>query len=456
MVLKSVDALIDALCKTQILSDDQLHVLTSQIAPKYSDPQDLAKHLVHIGWLTLYQAKKLISGHGAELVLGHFVVLDKLGEGGMGKVYKALQLRLNRIVALKVVRPHLLANEMALKRFHREAKAAAQLTHPNIVRLFDADQAGERHFLAMEFIEGIDLTKLVKETGPLPIGMACSFMRQAAMGLQHAHDRGLVHRDIKPSNLFVSSPSTTGKKVTGGIIKILDMGLARAMTQADDDSVLTALTQDGAVIGTPDFMSPEQGRNSSDVDARSDLYSLGCTLYYLLAAQTPFPHGTTLEKLLQHQIDPPPHINLMRPDVPEGVARLIHCLLEKDPDNRYQTGDELAKALEAWSVFDPSNQRLTASGKHPRPDIVPQALLLPMPSESEEIVEEAEREPFNFDSVMEPMPSEADSSQMDSQAESVAGLPAQNGTRWWFVFSVALATFAIGGILAVKHFAGSR
>ena len=349
MVLNSVDVLVDSLREVKLLRPECLAQLVNDIAPKFDDSQELAKHIIRLGWITLYQAKKILSGHARELILGNYVITEKIGEGGMGKVYKAKQLRLNRTVALKVIRPNLLANEIALKRFDREAKAAAQLAHPNIVRLFDADHVGDRHFLAMEFVEGTDLSKLVAESGSLPVATACSFIRQAASGLDHAHELSLVHRDIKPSNLLVTSPSKGGKTRSGGVIKILDMGLARVIGDNAEGSSLTVLTQDGTVIGTPDYMSPEQAKNSSTVDGRSDQYSLGCTFYFLLTGQSPFPVGTTLEKLLQHQIDPPVSVQLLRHDVPDEVAHIVHVLLAKRPEDRFKSAGALAAALERFS-----------------------------------------------------------------------------------------------------------
>jgi len=399
MVLSSVDFLVDALRETNLLRQEQLHQLVEELSPRIEDPQELAKHIVKLGWITLYQAKKLLAGRGSDLILGHYVISDKLGEGGMGKVYKARQLRLSRTVALKVVRPNLIVNEMALKRFQREAKAAAQLAHPNIVRLFDADQVGNRHFLAMEYVEGTDLAKLVHQQGQLPVSMASSFIRQAATGLQHAHDLGIIHRDIKPSNLLVATPNKTGKFDSAGVVKVLDMGLARVARQEDDEA--SALTQDGTVIGTPEYMSPEQAKNSSTVDARSDLYSLGCSFYYLLTGRTPFPNGTTLEKLMQHQMDPPPKIQSIRSDIPDDVARIVHNLLSKKPAERFESGSALATALDSWSVLDGKNRLLTSSGKINRPAVVPEALFVactPLPPNID---------PFNFDLLETPAPAAA-------------------------------------------------
>jgi len=348
MQLASVDLLVEALRGRPILRPEQFAELTRDHVPTHRDTQELARTLIRLRWLTVYQAKKLIAGKVDELVIGPYVVLDKLGEGGMGKVFKATQLSLGRVVALKVVRAALLKNETALKRFRREVKAVSDLNHPNIVRVFDADQIGDKHFLAMEYIAGSDLTQLVKDRGPLPVAMACSYIRQAALGLQHAHDRKMVHRDIKPSNLLVAA-DIRGQYTARNVLKILDMGLARVQNDdAAGEHLSTELTRTGTVIGTPDFMSPEQAKNSSSVDHRSDMYSLGCTFYYLLTGDVPFPHGTPLEKLLQHQMDSPRPIQLIRMEIPSEVSAIIHCLLAKRPDERFQSGGAVAHALEPW------------------------------------------------------------------------------------------------------------
>jgi eukaryotic-like serine/threonine-protein kinase len=348
MPLDTVDSLIDALRGRPILLPEQFEQLSREHGPAHSDTQKLAQTLVKLRWLTVYQAKKLIAGKGDELIVGPFVILDKLGEGGMGKVYKATQLRLGRVVALKVVRGSLLKNEIALKRFQREVRAAAQMNHPNIVRVFEADQLGDRHFLVMEHIAGMDLARMVKERGPLPIGMACSVVRQAALGLQSAHDLGFIHRDIKPSNLLIGS-DLKGQFTVRSVVKILDMGLARPqLEEAGAENLSTELTRTGTVVGTPEYMSPEQAKNSSAVDHRSDLYSLGCTFFYLLTGEPPFPTGTPLEKLLQHQMDAPRPVQMLRMEIPPEVATIVQTLLAKRPEGRFQSGAALANALEPW------------------------------------------------------------------------------------------------------------
>jgi serine/threonine-protein kinase len=347
MPLATVAELIHCIRTFRLLSPTQIEKL-GQLQGRLKDVQVVARKLVAGNWLTAYQVNQLlIHGSKAELLLGPYVILEKLGEGGMGHVYKARNWKMNRLVALKVIRKERLGKPGAIQRFYREARAAAQLSHPNVVHAFDADQVRDTHMLVMEYIDGPDLAKLVKEKGPLPVPLACEYIVQAARGLQHAHERGLVHRDIKPSNLLVTlrraggvSPPLAGEPV----VKILDMGLAR-LDEAGDDS-LSSLTQEGSVVGTPDFVSPEQSLNSRCVDIRGDLYSLGCTFYYLLAGQVPFPGGSLAEKLLKHQLQAPAPLEQFRPDVPMPVAAIVARLMAKQPEQRFQTPAELVHVLE--------------------------------------------------------------------------------------------------------------
>jgi serine/threonine protein kinase/tetratricopeptide (TPR) repeat protein len=266
-----------------------------------------------------------------------FEILEPLGEGGMGQVYKARQVRLDRIVALKVIHPDYLSNPDAVRRFHREARAAARMAHPHLVTVYDVDEVCGTHFLVMEFVDGSDLGRLVKSQGVLPGAQACEYVRQAALGLQHIHERGLVHRDIKPTNLFLTS--------NGTLIKVLDLGLARLNQSGPSDQVSAELTQPGAVMGTPAFLAPEQARDSRRVDIRSDIYSLGCTFYYLLTGRVPFPGIGLAEIVVQHQLDEPEPVEKMRPDVPNGVISVVRKMMAKKPEDRYQTPAEVAGGL---------------------------------------------------------------------------------------------------------------
>jgi Protein kinase domain len=279
-------------------------------------------------------------------LVGHprYRVLGLIGQGGMGSVYKAEHLRMGRVVALKVVQASLTADAGAVHRFEHEVKAAAQLAHPNIVAAYDADQAGRLHFLVMEYVEGESLADYLKRRGPLPVAEACDYSRQAALGLQHAFERGMVHRDVKPANLM---------RTPAGVIKILDFGLARlAQGQTSGINRVTQLTQQGVMMGTVDYMAPEQASDSRQADARSDVYSLGCTLYQLLTGRVPFPEGGPVEKVIKHAVEPPTPVAVLRPDVPPALAKAVGRMMAKEPAARFQTPAEVASVLALFTDAD--------------------------------------------------------------------------------------------------------
>jgi serine/threonine protein kinase len=342
----SVDALLDALRQYRLLGPTQLDALVHDVQGRFSQPQDLAKELLQRNWLTPYQVNQLLVGRGSELVLGPYLLLQRLGEGGAGQVFKAYHQTMSRLVALKIIRQELLNDDEVVARFRREFQVLSRLNHPNVVHAYDAGAAGTGHFLAMEYVEGTDLAKLVKQCGPLPVMQACAYVRQAALGLQHAHEKGLVHRDIKPHNLIMS--------LREGRIKVADLGLAR-LAQAATGEMTAALasgrtagtlTPPGTVMmGTADYLAPEQALEFHKADIRADIYSLGCTLWYLLVGQPPFPADTLAEKLLSHQTKEPPAIKKLRPDVPTSLASVLQRMLEKRPQDRYQTPADVAAAL---------------------------------------------------------------------------------------------------------------
>jgi serine/threonine protein kinase len=260
-------------------------------------------------------------------------IVKVLGEGGMGVVYKAEHRAMNRAVALKVIHHDLLAHPTARERFKREVHAAASLSHANIVIAYDAEEAGDTNFLIMEYIEGVNLAQLIERKGKLPVPLACHLVRQAALGLQHAHEHGLVHRDIKPGNLIVMNK---------GVLKILDFGLARFVWNAGQGEVLTRL-QD--TLGTPDFLAPEQAAEARKADGRSDIYSLGCTLYYCLAGHPPFPGGDWIQKLAAHAFQPAPTLRSLGLDLLPELDQIVARMLAKKPEDRPQTPGDVAKAL---------------------------------------------------------------------------------------------------------------
>jgi formylglycine-generating enzyme required for sulfatase activity/tRNA A-37 threonylcarbamoyl transferase component Bud32 len=261
-----------------------------------------------------------------------YEILKLLGQGGMGAVYQARHKVMDRWVALKVLNAQLVASATAIERFHREVQAAAQLHHANIVTAFDADQAGQTHFLVMEYVEGTDLARYIQANGPLPVAQACHFICQAALGLQHAHERGMVHRDIKPHNLMLTA---------GGVVKLMDFGLARL---AREGASARGLTGENVLMGTADYIAPEQAQDAHTADIRADVYSLGCTLYHLLAGRAPFAGVSVVQKLMAHTTTPAPLAELPGP-TPEGLRTVLAKMLEKDPARRYQTPGEVAQAL---------------------------------------------------------------------------------------------------------------
>jgi serine/threonine protein kinase len=328
-----------------LLGDDAL-AQAEELAGDTNKPRTLARKLIERGLLTRFQAEMILCGRTDGFILGQYRILDHLGHGGMGRVFKAEHQTMKRIVALKVLAPHLMKTQKARELFQREVRAAARLVHPNIVTAFDANQSGDRHYLVMEFVDGPNLHDFVKDRGPLPVGQVCEFTRQAAVGLQYAHEMGMVHRDIKPANLLVH-----GNPGQASTVKILDFGLARLYepitSKPENQDSLPAAEQQ--VMGTPDYLSPEQARDVHSVDIRSDLYSLGCTMYFLLTGRVPFPGGSPLDKLVRHVSDEAPMVHTVRGDVPLEVSALVARLMAKDPADRFQTPAELAQSLAAFA-----------------------------------------------------------------------------------------------------------
>jgi serine/threonine protein kinase len=370
-VIESVGSLIAAISQSRLLTPAQQVQLITDLQPEFDDPEELGQHLVERGWLTPFQLDQLLQGHTRNLVLGPYRLLEPLGGGSMGRVFKAVAPPSGRLVALKLVESDPQTDPVTVRRFRREAEAAARLSHPNIVALHDVGQQGETHYLVMEYLEGTNLEQLVQENGPLPVARACAFIRQAALGLQHAQEKGVVHRDIKPGNLVVTrlriaDDQPTIRKPQATIVKILDLGIARLDPLTDPEQAAGSLTRKGELLGTPDYIAPEQALDAHAVDTRADIYSLGCTLYFLLTARPPFVDGSLAQKLIWHQTIEPPAVEELRRDVPPELAAVVRRMMAKAPADRYPTPGEVASALKPFCVTRARRSRRRTSVPLPR------------------------------------------------------------------------------------------
>jgi len=343
MVKPSADTFLDLLRRSGLVERDQLHAVLldlqqSHPAAVLADAERLAACLVETGIVTRWQADRLLEGRYKQFFVKKYRLLDQLGKGGMSSVYLAEHVLMQRRVAIKVLPKNRVADSSYLARFHREAQAAAALDHRNIVRAYDVDNEGDIHFLVMEYVEGHDLQQLVRERGPLDYAVAAEYIRQAAEGLAHAHQAGLIHRDVKPANLLVDQKN---------VVKLLDLGLARF---TGEDRASLTVAYDENVLGTADYLAPEQAIDSHGVDGRADIYSLGCSFYYLLTGHPPFPNGTLPQRLMAHQKQQPPSITKDRPDAPPDLVEICAKMMAKKPQQRYESAVEVAQLLAEWLV----------------------------------------------------------------------------------------------------------
>ena len=339
----AISGFLQAIRKSRILSEQQFEKLEANIAHGGypTEPDELSSRLVNDGVLTQFQARQIQKGKPEGLNFGSYVILEFLGKGTTGKVYKARHRMMGRMVALKILDSRYVSSSTrSLARFQREMQLVGRLDHPNVVRAFDADRVADCHFIAMEYAAGFTLEDLLKAKGALPPADVVYYASQAADGLAHAHTRGVLHRDIKPSNLLL----TEGRK-----LKILDFGLGTLLERED---VSTALTTAGMAVGTPDYISPEQARMVK-LDGRSDLYSLGCTMYHLLSGQLPFKGESSMDCIVGRITGKAVPISEVRPGLPPRLVQSIEKLMATNPDDRYQTADEAADSLR--SMLRPKN-----------------------------------------------------------------------------------------------------
>jgi len=344
----SLEKFLSQLSDSGILTDQKLRAL-AQKKSEHQDGESLAREMIKFDYLTKYQAEQILGGKGKNLCMGQYVLLEKLGAGGMGQVYKAYHPGMERVVAIKVILAKGKIDEESVRRFEREVKAAAKLSHPNIITVYDAGNANGRHFMVMELVKGKDLNVIVQQRGGLGVSETINYIKQVAQGLAFAHENGVIHRDIKPANLLLD---------TKGNVKILDMGLAK-ISNKENEETLSMLTGTTAIMGTVDFMSPEQGTSSRNVDGRSDIYSLGATLFYLLTKKVMYEGDTAFAKVIAHNESPIPSLKAIRTDVSDSLNFIYTKMVAKQVEDRYQSMLELVQELNAIEKGSASTGNLT-------------------------------------------------------------------------------------------------
>ncbi len=375
MPIASVSDLIECLTRYRLLEPVQRDELDLVLRARFTDPRTLARELVLREWLTPYQVNHIFQGNPNDLVLGSYVLLERLTESGLGQLFKARHLHMKRTVALQVVRPELLKDPRAVERFYGEIQAVSQLSNQHLVAAYDAGPIADTHFFAMEYVEGIDLERQIQQGGPLAVDQACEYVRQTALGLQHAFERGLLHHDLRPANLLVTRNGERGARGAGEssssfdtrngpVIKVRNLGLTLIRQHTKNTRLLVGAAEDDQP--PPDYLAPERAAGGRG-DVRSELYSLGGTFYFLLTGQVPFSGGSAEEKVRRHQAETPAPVEALRPEVPPPVAALVARLLAKDPAQRLALPREVAEFLSPEPVAETAAQTLAAAPKGPSP-----------------------------------------------------------------------------------------
>jgi serine/threonine protein kinase len=352
MPATTVESLCNALVKSKLLQANDVKSLyqrwKAEAKDTASNTDRFSKWLVLRQYVTEYQATLIGRGQIDNFFLNDYKILDRIGMGRMAGIYKAIH-RLGTIVAIKVLPPSKAKDLEMFSRFQREARMSLKLKHPHVVRTFQVGECRGLNYIVMEYLEGDTLEETFKKRGKLPPVEACRLVYQALLGLHHIHEQGMVHRDLKPANLMLVPPPRPDSTLNSNV-KILDIGLGKMMFEEDMPPGIeqVQLTTDGAMLGTPEYMAPEQAKHAHTADIRADIYTLGCVLYHGLAGQSPFQDINMVRMMVRHATEAPKPLRELNPQVPDGLQQIVNFMLQKDPAQRYQTPDRAAQALQVF------------------------------------------------------------------------------------------------------------
>lgn len=368
----SVEAICSQMIKGRLLSADEVRALRQRWhAEAKGSTENLGrfcKWLVAKQYVTEHQANLLMRGKSDRFYIHQYKILERIGKGRMAGVYKAVH-QLGQVVALKILPPSKAKDPELLGRFQREARIALRLKHPNVVRTFQAGEDDGLHFIVMEYLDGETLEDVLLRRGKLPPAEAVRLIHQALLGLQHLHEQNIVHRDLKPGNLMLVPGQERGKpdNTLHATVKLMDVGLGRTLFDEPDEGYNPELTASGVVLGSPDYMAPEQAREARAADIRSDIYSLGCTLYHALAGQPPFPDSNLVRKMVKHATEAPTPVRQFNRDVPDGLQQILDWMMAKDPAQRYPTPERAAQALQVFLAAGAEPSRSPEADPEMRP-----------------------------------------------------------------------------------------
>jgi serine/threonine protein kinase len=368
----SVEAICSLIVKGRLLSAEEVRAMRQRWhAEAKGSAENLArfsKWLVAKQYVTEHQANLLLRGKSERFFIVQYKILERIGKGRMAGVYKGVH-HLGQVVALKILPPSKSKDPELLGRFQREARIALRLKHPNVVRTFQAGEDDGLHFIVMEYLDGETVEEVLQRRGKLPPTEAVRLIHQALLGLQHLHEQNIVHRDLKPGNLMLVPGHERGKpdNTLNATVKLMDVGLGRTLFDEVDEGQNPELTASGVVLGSPDYMAPEQAREARAADIRSDIYSLGCALYHALAGQPPFPDSNLVRKMVKHATESPPPVRQFNRDVPDGLQQILDWMMAKDPAQRYPTPERAAQALQVFLVAGAEPSRSPEADPKMRP-----------------------------------------------------------------------------------------